>query len=107
MEDNIENNQTAQEIRHGGMIVGIFDEEDSSIRSFFSNRDDCSTHERLKRNKFDKPLCWRWGKNGFDFFLPNYRPFTKKEIDLIYDHILKEYKFNPIDFLNKYYYYPK
>ena len=105
MENNIESNSIAQEILRGGMIVGIFDEQDSSIRSFFSGTDDCSTHERLKRNKFDEPLCWRWGNKGFDFFLPNYRAFTEKECDLIYEHIQKVYKFNPQEFLNKYYYY--
>jgi hypothetical protein len=93
-----------EQIKHGGMIVGIFNEDDSSISSFSAPIFDCATHERLKRNEFDSPMCWRWGRDGFKFFLPNYRAFTEKEVDLIYDHIQKKYRFDPVKFLEFYRY---
>lgn len=98
-------NSTVKELLRGGMIVGILDREDSSIQSFFSSFEDCSTHEKLKRNSFDDPICWRWNRNGFDSLFHYSDKLTEKETDLIYDHIREKYGFNPVDFLKKYYYY--
>lgn len=98
-----------EQIREGGQIVGIINEDDTytNISSFLSPIFQCETHERLKHNKFDTPLCWRWSREGFDRYSNrNQRKLTGKEVDLIYDHILHKYGFDPVVCMNSNWYSP-
>jgi len=77
-------------------ICGILDEDTGEVRSELScySIDDipCDDyHETLKRHRWDDPMRWRYNRDGFYTTIPNKRPFTAKELDLIIDHILTKY----------------
>lgn len=77
--------------KRGGYIVGIVN-EDLECKSFFAPMGDMASHEKLKRNKFDDPICWRWmWRQGFVFCRWDPRPFTPKMQDAVYEHLRKTY----------------